>query len=94
MMYIHTFFIALAVLLNGILCLTCSTELTGTSFGRKIALGLALFWGARLVVQFIGYSPKLWRGKRFEMAVHIAMTVLWAYLSAVFAMVALISKQP
>lgn len=88
MMYGHTFFIALTVLLIGVLCLSCSAEITGTSLGRKIAFGLALFWAARLFVQLFGYSSELWRGKRFETAVHIAFAVFWAYLSALFTAIA------
>lgn len=84
MMQVHTFFIALAVFLMGVLCLTSSAEITGTPLGGKIALGLAVFWTARLFIQFFGYSSKLWRGKPFETAVHIAFAILWAYLSAVF----------
>ena len=89
MMYVHTAFIALAVLLMGVLCLTAPAELVGTPLGRKIALGLAVFWGCRLLVQFFGYSPKLWRGKRFETCMHIAFTILWIYLTAVFVMIAI-----
>jgi hypothetical protein len=89
MMYVHTAFIALAVLLMGVLCLTAPAELVGTPLGRKIALGLAIFWGCRLLVQFFGYSPKLWRGKRFETCMHIAFTILWIYLTAVFVMIAI-----
>ena len=88
MLYVHTFFIALAVLLMGLLCSTSSADIVATPLGRRIALGLALFWTARLVVQFFGYSPDLWRGKRFETAVHIGMAIVWAYLSVAFACVA------
>jgi hypothetical protein len=31
-----------------------------------VALGCGLFWLARLLVQFFGYSAQLWRGKGFE----------------------------
>ena len=86
-MYVHTFFIALAVLLMGVLCLTSAAEITGTQLGRKVSLGLAIFWAARLIVQFFGYSPKLWRGKVFETAVHVMFAVLWIYLTAVFVAV-------
>jgi hypothetical protein len=88
MMYVHTFFIALIVLLMGVLCLTSSVEITGTPLGRKLSLGLAVFWAARLFAQLFGYSSKLWRGKRFETSVHIAFIILWAYLSAVFITIA------
>ena len=62
MMYVHTFFIAFVVFMIGVLCLTSFSELIGTDLGRKISLGIGIFWGVRLIIQFIGYSPKLWRG--------------------------------
>lgn len=84
MMYIHTFFIALAVFLMGVLCLTSAHELMDTELGKKLSLGLSLFWVIRLLIQFFGYSSRLWRGKRFETTVHIVFSILWAYLSVVF----------
>ena len=84
MMYVHTFFIGLAVLLMGVLCLTSAAELIATALGRKISIGLFLFWLARLIVQFFGYSSELWKGKPFESTVHVVFTLLWIYLSGVF----------
>lgn len=88
MMYVHTFFIALTVLLMGLLCLTSSQELTNTTFGKKIALGLGVFWAVRLFIQFFGYSSKLWKGKKFETAIHILFAMLWAYFSIAFFIIA------
>ena len=45
MMKIHTFFIALALLLMGVLCYTEPAALVRTELGRTICLGLAIFWG-------------------------------------------------
>ena len=87
MMYVHTFFIAFMVFLMGSLCLTSSTELTTTTFGRRISLGLGIFWTARLLIQFFGYSSLLWRGKIFETTVHVLFSVLWTYLSGVFLLI-------
>lgn len=84
LMYVHSFFIAFVVLLVGILCLTSANELTSTVLGKKISLGLGLFWSVRLFIQFFGYSPKLWKGKSFETSVHIVFSILWIYLSAIF----------
>lgn len=84
MMTIHTFFVALTVLLMGLLCLTSSSELIGTHLGKKISLGLGVFWTIRLLVQFFGYSAGLWKGKRFETWMHIAFSSLWMYLSIIF----------
>lgn len=83
-MYVHTFFIALVVFLMGLLCLTSSQEIVATSLGKKIALGLGIFWICRLFIQFFGYSAELWRGKAFETVVHSFFSFLWAYLSIVF----------
>src|SRR6185503_9511384 len=71
LMYIHSFFIAFVIFLVGLLCLTSATELLHTSLGKKICLGLGIFWGTRLVIQFFGYSSMTWKGKKFETLVHI-----------------------
>jgi hypothetical protein len=84
MMYIHTFFIALVVLLMGLLCLISPDELVGTALGKKVCFGFGIFWVARLYIQFFGYSKKLWKGKKFETVIHIIFSFLWIYLSFVF----------
>ena len=84
MMYVHTFFIALGVLLMGLLCLVSAKEIAGTMLGHKLALGMAIFWTFRLVIQFFGYSPDLWKGKGFETGMHILFSGLWVYISVVF----------
>jgi hypothetical protein len=84
MMYVHTFFIALTVFLIGLLCLTSSHSLVKTELGRRVTLGFGIFWTIRLLIQFFGYSSKLWRGKTFETVVHISFSLLWIYFSAIF----------
>src|SRR4051812_4759960 len=83
-MLVHSFFIALMVFLIGLLCLTSAHELITTPLGKRISLGLGIFWGARLLIQFIGYSSKLWKGKLFETGVHVVFAILWTYISMVF----------
>ena len=83
-LYVHTFFIALTVLLMGLVCLTSSELLLTTPLGQRICFGLATFWTIRLFFQFFGYSKELWKGKTFETIMHIAFSFLWLYLSAVF----------
>jgi hypothetical protein len=87
MMYVHTFFIAFTVFLMGLLCLTSANEIVNTELGKKIALGLGVFWTIRFFVQFFGYSSKLWKGKKFETFVHIIFSIFWAYLSVIFFMI-------
>jgi hypothetical protein len=55
-----------------------------TPLGKRVCLGLGIFWGIRLYVQFFGYSSQLWRGKTFETVMHIIFSVYWSYLTAVF----------
>lgn len=86
-MQIHTFFIALVVLLMGILCFTSANDLVATQLGKNISLGLAIFWSIRLIIQFFGYSSELWKGKLFETVVHVVFSLFWLYLSVVFWMI-------
>ena len=89
MMYVHAFFIAFGVFLMGLLCFTSATELATTTFGRRISLGLGIFWLTRLLIQFFGYSSLLWKGKTFETTVHVLFSVLWTYFSVVFLLISL-----
>ena len=84
LMIVHTFFIALTVFLMGLLCFTSSAEVISTNLGKKISLGLAIFWTIRLFVQFFGYSSKLWKGKKLETSIHILFTFLWVYFCFIF----------
>lgn len=84
MMYIHTFFIALTLLLVGLLCLTSATDLVSTPLGKRVSLGLGIFFFLRLFVQFFGYSSKTWKGKAFETTVHVLFSIFWTYVTAIF----------
>jgi hypothetical protein len=84
LMYVHMSFIALGIFLVGVLCLTSAGELLGTAFGRRVCLGLAIFWITRLYAQFFVFSKGIWKGKAFETAVHIVFSFFWAYLSIIF----------
>jgi hypothetical protein len=83
-LHIHTFFIALTVFLMGLLNVTSAAELISTPLGQRICLGMSAFWGIRLIIQFFGYSSKLWRGKVFETCAHVAFVLLWAWLTGLY----------
>ena len=89
MMYIHTLFIGIVIFLIGFLCVTSSNDLINTNFGHKISLGLGVFWGIRLFVQFFGYSSKLWKGNKFETFMHILFSIFWFYITYVFISISL-----
>ena len=84
MMYVHSFFIAFTIILVGLLCLSSSSNLLTTTLGKRISLALAIFWTLRLVVQFFGYSSKIWKGKLFETIVHLVFSIFWTYLVVIF----------
>lgn len=86
MMQVHTFFIALVVLLIGVLCFFEPHALVSSPLGKKISLGLAVFWGVRLFFQFFVYSPQLWRGKRFETVMHLVFSLFWLNLTSIFVL--------
>ncbi|GAB2665477.1 hypothetical protein GCM10027036_18780 [Flavihumibacter cheonanensis] len=88
MMIVHTFFIALTVLLMGILCITSANELSETTLGKRLAAGIGLFWFIRWIVQFTGYSSVNWKGKNFETAVHVFFSLFWTYVTGLFWWVA------
>lgn len=84
MMVIHTLFLAIVLLLMGVLCITSANELANSRLGKKIAIGMAIFWGLRLFIQFFGYSSSHWKGKKFETMIHILFSILWAYFTCVW----------
>jgi hypothetical protein len=83
---VHSFFITLIVALFSALLLTSSDELLEpTRLSRAILAGLTIFWAARMLIQWFYYSPKLWRGNRFNTAVHCLFSVVWVYMTTTFA---------
>jgi hypothetical protein len=86
---VHTFFIGLVVLLIGLLCYFCSSELVTTELGRKICIGLSVFWILRLYFQLFFYSTDLWKGKKLETNIHIVFTAFWIYMCWVFICISL-----
>jgi len=89
MVQVHTFFIALTVMMIGALNFFYAEEITHTRLGHAIAFGLALFWSIRFIFQLFVYSSGLWKGKAFETSVHILFTIFWVYMSVVFWLIAL-----
>jgi len=87
MMYVHTFFIAITIFLVGILCLTSATDLINTTFGKRISLGLGIFFSLRLLAQFFGYSSITWKGKTQETVIHVIFSLFWAYVALIFILI-------
>lgn len=85
MFRVHVFFIAAVLVLFGTLSLLLADELLLPSpLSRALLGGFTLFWALRLYVQLFVYERALWRGDRFNTAVHVVFTAFWTYLVAVY----------
>jgi len=83
----HTVFIVLLVALTSALLLTCAEALLEpTRLSRAVLIGLTGFWGLRMLMQWLFYSPRVWRGNRFYTALHAVFSLGWIYVTAVCAL--------
>ena len=82
----HAVFLVLTLALFSALLLTCGEALLEpTRLGRAMLIGLTIFWGLRMLMQWLFYSPRIWRGDRFNTAMHYLFSMIWIYVTAVFA---------
>jgi len=83
--HVHNFFIAVVLVMLGLLCLLGTKALIEpTLLGRCFTGGVTLFWAMRLFFQFFVYSADLWRGQKFETFIHYLFAFAWSYYTAVF----------
>jgi hypothetical protein len=81
----HSVFLVLILALSSALLLTSADALLEPSrLSRAILLGLTIFWGLRMLMQWFFYSPDTWRGNRFFTTMHVVFSVTWIYMTAVF----------
>ena len=82
----HSVFLVLTLALFSALLLTCGPALLEpTRLSRAVLSGLTIFWGLRMVMQWWFYSPMIWRGHRFNTVMHYTFSVVWVYVTTVFA---------
>ena len=83
----HTFFIVLLIVLMSGLFLTCAEALLEpTRLSRAVLIGLTIFWGLRMVMQWCFYSPAVWRGNRLHTVLHGLFSLGWIYVTAICAL--------
>lgn len=83
---VHTMFIVLTLsLMSALLLANAPALLEPSSLARALLLGLTIFWSLRLAAQLFYYSPKIWRGDRFNTIAHGLFSALWIYLTATFS---------
>src|SRR5579863_805481 len=82
LMWVHGGFAVLTIVAFGILTLTLHSELLR---GDRSALGLALFigvyWGTRILVDFLYYDHEDWPSGRGFLLGHVLLTSLFAFLA-------------
>ena len=82
----HTVFIMLVVALTSALLLTSAESLLAPGpINRAVLLGLTIFWGLRMLMQWFFYSPQVWRGNRLHTVMHGVFSLGWIYVTAVCA---------
>ena len=83
--FVHSFFIALGVVLAGAVSfLYADALLRPTSLNRALLAAMATFWLCRLLAQFFAYDSAIWRGDRFRTFMHMGFALLWCYVTATY----------
>lgn len=83
---VHCFFIALILVLCGLLSMFCAPSLLEQNpLAKAVLIGLVIFWAARLFIQFFVYDARLWRGNRLNTVMHIVFSAMWSYYTLVYA---------
>lgn len=83
--FVHSFFIALGIVLAGTVSFLCAEALLRPEALNRALLGaMAAFWLCRLLAQFFAYDSAVWRGDRFRTVMHVAFSLLWCYVTATY----------
>lgn len=82
---VHAIFLVLTLTLVAALLLTSADALLErTRLARALLIGLTIFWGLRMLMQWFYYSPAIWRGHRLNTRMHVLFSGLWIYFTGVF----------
>ena len=86
---IHGAFIVLVIIGFGLLSILFASELvTGTPLARGVCLFIALFWAARLIVQFFIFDAKPYLKTAFMKVGYHGLTLVFMYHAVVYAFAA------
>ena len=83
--FVHSFFIALGVVLAGAVSFVYSDALLRpAALNRGLLAAMTTFWLCRVLAQFFAYDSAIWRGDRFRTLMHVAFALLWCYVTATY----------
>lgn len=90
LVWVHGLFIVLVIIGFGLISVIYSRELSaGTPLARGVCVFIALFWAARLVVQFFVFDAKPYLKSLFLKLGYHGLTCVFIYLAVVYAWVAI-----
>ena len=91
LVWVHGAFIVLTIAGFGVLAIVNARELgSGTALARSLCAMMALFWGARLAVQFVYFTPQEYlKNVLLRIGYHV-LTLVFAYLTIVFGWSAIV----
>ena len=86
LVWVHGAFIVLVIIGFGLLSVLFAGDLvTGTPLARGVCLFIALFWAARLIVQFFVFDAKPFLKTAFLRAGYHGLTLVFIYHVVVYA---------
>jgi len=89
LVWVHGAFIVLVIIGFGLLSVLFAGELvTGTPLTRGVCLFIALFWAARLIVQFFVFDAKPYLKTAFLKVGYHGLTVVFMYHAVVYTLAA------
>ncbi len=90
LVWVHGVFIVLVIIGFGLISVLLASELaSGTPLARGICLFIAIFWGARLVVQFFVFDAKPYLKTTFLKVGYHGLTVVFIFHTAVYLLAAM-----
>jgi hypothetical protein len=93
LVWVHGLFIVLVIVGFGLLSILFAGELAaGTLLARGVCIFIALFWSARLIVQFFVFDAKPYLKSAFLKAGYHGLTVVFMYHAVVYSMAAFMTR--
>jgi hypothetical protein len=90
LVWVHGAFIVLVIVGFGVLSLLCAGELSGGSpLGRAVCAFVAVFWSARLMVQFFVFDATPYLRSALLRAGYHGLTAVFLYHAVVYSVAAL-----
>ncbi len=94
LIWVHGLFIVLTIVGFGALTLSLSTELAaGTPLARGVCLFIAIFWTARLLIQFFVFDARPFLKTTFLKVGYHGLTLVFIYQSVVLFWAACMPSQ-